>query len=183
MHREGHLGIGFSIVAVAVFTLGPLHGGVFGAAALLTTSLPDGDLHWPIVSHRGITHTIWFAIFVGGGFGALTYAGAGVAEQYLSTLQFDVSPLLMVIRERVLISVLLSTGAAAGIIGHILGDMLTVGGYGNDIKPFSPVLSWSHQLRLCKADSPWWNYGLLVAGGALLVGTLRTSAALPAFPV
>ncbi len=148
MYRTGHYGAalltyapvgavslagGFDTVAVA--------GGV-GVLAL--ARVPDYDLRVPLVSHRGPTHTLAFAVLVGavlgGGLGALAGTAAPGRVVSLGAVGFLVGFL--------------------AVTSHLLADALTPAG----IEPFWPLSSKNYSLGLVGADSIVGNYGLLALG-------------------
>ncbi|TKX85447.1 metal-dependent hydrolase, partial [Halorubrum sp. SS5] len=69
MYRKGHVGaslvvyapLGFLVTALASIEVGAA--GAVGVASL--AMVPDLDMRVPFVKHRGITHTVWFALLVG----------------------------------------------------------------------------------------------------------------------
>jgi inner membrane protein len=163
MHREGHLGAALAVysplgflVHVAGFPSAAVAGGV-GAALLVM--VPDQDIRIPLVSHRGITHTVWFALLVGSVLGAaagyLGVRGGMGAEDALVVGAF---------------------AFAVGVVtiaSHILADALTPMG----VKPFAPLRGRKYTVAVATASNPIANYGLLFlgalsAGGALYLATI-----------
>ena len=69
MHKEGHIGaallvyapLGFVTAVVATLDCAVL--GALAAAAL--AMVPDLDMRVPGIKHRGVTHTVHFAVAVG----------------------------------------------------------------------------------------------------------------------
>jgi inner membrane protein len=166
MHRSGHWGLALLCYSPVVFgalstdiTTLPLV--VIGA--VVTSSLcmlPDIDQWLPLVNHRGITHTIWFALLVGavlggGAFVLVQGAGQSVLGQW--------------IRGETLLGSSLSVTAgwffgATGVlvvVSHLLGDWLTKMG----IRPWSPLSKHKHRLGITRADS-WIANGVLYILGA-----------------
>lgn len=148
MHREGHVGaallayapVGF-VTAAAGFRALSLFGGV-GVAVL--AMLPDYDQRVPGVDHRGVTHTVWFALLVGV---VLAVAGALVGSS-----------------RGVVASVgLAAFGFAVGVVtigSHIAADALTPAG----VRPFAPVRTRRYTYDVTKAANPIANYALLGIG-------------------
>ncbi|RKS75794.1 inner membrane protein [Haloarcula quadrata] len=157
MHRPGHYGtalICYAPIAVIVMALGVVEMAVAGGAIVVGGAmLPDYDQRVPGISHRGPTHTVWFALAVGavlGGAGALI---GGVIPAVVG----GVSGVLLV-------------------LAHLLADVLTPMG----IRPFAPVRDTRYTLDVGKAANPVANYallvvGILVAGTALYAGRMLTS--------
>lgn len=82
MNREGHVEAALALYAPVGFFM-KVSGfpslamvGAIGAVAL--AMLPDQDIRIPVVFHRGITHTIWFALLVAG---VLGLAGAFLGRE------------------------------------------------------------------------------------------------------
>jgi len=158
MHREGHLGAAlalYSPIGFLAYVAGFPAAAVAGAVgATLLAMLPDQDIRIPLVSHRGITHTVWFALLVAGVLGA---AGAYLGDRGGMGTEDA-----------------LAVGAFAFLVGfvtiasHILADALTPMG----VKPFAPFRGRKYTLALATASNPIANYALLVLGAALSGGAL-----------
>jgi inner membrane protein len=150
VYRNGHYGVAllaFAPVGVALVTAGLVEFAVVvGAGALWLAMLPDVDHRIPGVAHRGITHTIWFALLVGAALGAAGFAvgrvgfGAPYGPEALALV-----------------------GAATGFLSvgaHLLADALTPMG----IRPLWPLSRRKFTLSVVTADSRMGNYGLLSLG-------------------
>lgn len=164
MHREGH--VGAALVAYA--PLGALTMGVgfdelailgaFGAVGLAMA--PDIDMRIPGVRHRGITHTVWFALAVGG-VCAILGAYIGASQGILALLGLAIWGFLI---------------GALTIGAHLLADALTPAG----VRPFIPYRAREYSLAVARASNPIANYVLLalgvgaVAGGLWLGNTVAT---------
>ena len=152
MHRTGHYGaslVAYAPVGFVLAALGVVELAVGGAAVVVAGAMiPDWDQRVPFISHRGPTHTVWFALLVGGVYaaiGAILGSSVGVGGIALFGL----------------------VGGAVGvatIVGHLLGDVLTPMG----IRPFKPMSSASYSLGVAKAANPIANYALLVIGVAAI---------------
>ncbi len=150
MYRNGHYGVAllaFAPIGVALVTAGFVEFAfVVGAGTLWLAMLPDVDLRIPGVSHRGITHTVWFALLVGTALGAVGFAvgqvgfGAPYGPETLALV-----------------------GAVTGGLSvgtHLLADALTPMG----IRPLWPLSGRKFTLSVVTADSRFGNYGLLSLG-------------------
>ncbi len=148
MHREGHYGVALLVYAPIGFLL--LAAGLTefalagGAIVVGGAMLPDLDMRIPFVTHRGITHTVWFAIGVGT---ALAVGGvaAGIQVGLLEA------------------AVLGFFGLFVGVLTvstHLLADALTPMG----IRPFQPIDDRKYSLDVVTAANPIANYGLLAIG-------------------
>lgn len=154
MHREGHVGAALLVyapVGFLAFVLGWRELALLGAAtAVALATLPDQDLRLPIVEHRGITHTAWFAALVGGALGAVGWlygARTGVATAAAAAaFGFVVG--------------------AATVCSHVLADALTPMG----VTPFSPLSDRRYTLDLVRASNPIANYALLALGVGAAAG-------------
>ncbi|AQL41300.1 hypothetical protein BV210_00590 [Halorientalis sp. IM1011] len=160
MYRAGHLGVSLLVVlpvAVALVLVGRPDLAVLGELCVLSVaSLPDVDHELPLVSHRGVTHTIWFALLVGFGFGSVGWVLGGRPTT-------PVAPELAV------------AGFGFGTLGvcaHLLGDVLTPMG----IRPLWPLSGRAITLDLVRAKNPLANYGLLALGVAGTVAALLAVA-------
>lgn len=159
MYRTGHYGaallvyapLGFLLLAAGYETLA-LAGALI---AMGGSMIPDWDHKLPFLSHRGFTHTVWFAVLVGlamGGGGWLLGGTLG-AQARIGLAAFG------------FLSGALTIGA------HILADALTPMG----VRPFAPLGSGTCSFDVTRAGNPIGNgllfvLGVLVAGGAFLAG-------------
>ena len=163
MYRKGHLGaalavyapFGFLVAAFASFEAGAV--GALGVAS--TATVPDLDLRIPFVKHRGITHTVWFALLVGVAFGAVGLAVGVQRGVAVALLAGGVGFLF----------------GAVAIVSHLLADALTPMG----IRPYAPVRDTKYTLDLVAAANPLANYALLGVGGVVLAVALVAGAAVP----
>ena len=146
MHRSGHYGVALLSYAPVLYVLasqGRFAAGVAGGALVLAlTTLPDVDLAIPLMSHRGVTHTLAFAAFVGAG----VWGAAWLAP--VST------------PSRELVAVGAGGLAAFSILAHLLADALTPMG----VPLLWPLTDRRFSLDAGPADSVLWNGGLLVLG-------------------
>ncbi|MFB6188125.1 MAG: metal-dependent hydrolase, partial [Halobacteriaceae archaeon] len=115
--------------------------------------VPDYDQRIPGLSHRGITHTVYFAGIVGTILGLLGL-GLGASVSVPAALGGSVFGFLV---------------GMATIGSHILADMLTPAG----VDPLHHGNRRSYEL--VRSDSTLANYGLfalgvLAIGGAVLIG-------------
>jgi len=174
VYRQGHYGVSLlcwtPVGAWLATTESVVLAVVGGVVVLWLAMLPDYDYHLPLVSHRGITHTVWFALLFGGVF---TLAG-NAAGTHASSIP--------VIAPETVLGAEPTTGLAiyGGLVGvvavfaHLLADMLTPAG----ITPFWPLWRRELSLHLFDAPSRIANYGLLTLGlAATGVGTLAVVAA------
>ena len=150
MHWRGH--VGAALLAYVPFGTWLSHSG-FGSLALvgalgmvLLSTVPDADRFVSATSHRGLTHTVFFAVFVGVFVGGIGFIGGAVTGSGLD------SP------------------ATAGLFGffvgcftilvHVAVDALTPMG----VRPLWPLSDWHVSLALTPSKHPGANYAFLVAG-------------------
>lgn len=146
MHRSGHIGVAllaYAPVLYAFVSEGQLLVAAAGAGLVLAlTQLPDADLAIPLVAHRGPTHSLAFAAFVGG----VVWAGVLAAPASVQS------------RETVAVG---AGGLAAfAVLAHLLADALTPRG----VPLLWPVTSSRFSLDVTPAGSVFWNGGLLIVG-------------------
>lgn len=175
MYRFGHFGvsllvfapIGFALVAVGEVELAF----VTGATMLWLSTLPDMDHRLPVISHRGPTHSLLFAVFVGGIF-AVVGNVVGQNLGYAASLEFGVFGLGA-----------LSLAAfgfflgVATVVAHLLGDVLTPMG----VNFFWPLSRKRYSLSLTRADNAVWNYALFALGVFVLAATTMVAIRLRVF--
>ncbi|ELZ45792.1 membrane-bound metal-dependent hydrolase [Halorubrum californiense DSM 19288] len=163
MYRKGH--VGASLVVYAPFgflvaALASIEVGLVGAAGVASLAMvPDLDTRVPFVKHRGITHTVWFALLVGVAFGVVGLA-AGLRRGVVEALLFGGAGLLF---------------GVVTIVSHLLADALTPMG----IRPFAPLRDTEYTLDLFTAANPIANYALLGLGGVVAAAALVAGEAVP----
>lgn len=149
MHKEGHHGtvlLVFAPVALLLASLGYVVEIAIGFMVLNSLAmLPDIDMRIPLIKHRGITHTIWFALAVG--------LAIGLAAAYSSTFIVFWRPVDTVwhIAAYGLYGFLLGLLA---VFGHVLGDVVTVSG----VKFFYPVSNKKYRV-----ENKWLNLPTLAS--------------------
>ena len=153
MYKNGHRGIALLLMAPLTAAFG-LVGLAMSAVAFAVCRLPDLDHDYGWLSHRGPTHTIWFAIAVAAVATAGGYVGFSIVPVDLPAFP---------------LAALLGVTVFLGLLSHLFADGLTVGGGDHTIRPFRPVWSAPLRLGLLRADSLRWNTGLLVGGIACQV--------------
>ena len=155
MYRPGHIGAALLLYAPVGLTLLianlPALAIAGGAIAFWLASLPDVDHRIPLVSHRGVTHTLLFALAVGFTLGVAGWLFGGAfaigTPAQLAVFGFVVG--------------------VVTIISHLLADAITPMG----ITPLWPVSGKQFTLSLTRADNTVANY-LLLAGGVLAVAAV-----------
>lgn len=159
MYRAGHFGVALLVYAplgAALVLAGRADLAVLGEVAMLALAMvPDYDMRVPFVKHRGITHTVWFAVAVGVALGAVGWVLGGrpavPTASELAVFGFAVG--------------------ALSVVAHLLADALTPMG----ITPLWPLSSRTYTLSVARASNTLANYGLLGVGAlvtALLVVVL-----------
>lgn len=162
MYRPGHYGVAlvaYAPIAFILLMLGFRELAVAGGVgAVVLAMVPDYDQRVPGITHRGPTHTVWFAVLVGsvlGIGGGLVGSSQGVlAAAGLAIVAFLVGTVV--------------------ILSHIAADALTPAG----VRPFTPIRNQRYTYNLTKAKNPLANYGLLGFGVLVSVLVLIVSSAL-----
>lgn len=165
MYRTGHMGINLILFSPILFILIVLELyvlGIFGLGFVFYfASIPDMDLNYWFLKHRGFTHTYSFALL----FGLVPLALSFVLSKLLFSIGvMEYSPLTHV--------GILIGGYLLGVftvIGHILGDIITPAGvqplqkpkYVPDSRIFSDK---KYTLSLVYAANQWANTGFLFLG-------------------
>ncbi|MFW5965334.1 MAG: metal-dependent hydrolase [Halodesulfurarchaeum sp.] len=161
MYRSGHYGTALLVYAPVGYLLLAWGAGDLAWAGVLlmlaAAMVPDWDQQVPLLAHRGITHSVWFALAFGGLLAIVGWHLGGVIYS---------SPLL------------LGFGFALGVLSvlaHLGADALTPMG----IRPFAPVWDRSLSLSVVSASNPIANRLLFVVGsaatGAVLLGAENVS--------
>ena len=159
MRRRGHYGISFLAFSPLAFLLNASNAPEVALVGFLivtgVTPIPDIDQRVSLVSHRGITHTVWFVIVASMIATAVTWAAALYVIQTIhGTLLTTSVPSLVLPAAGVGFLV------ALGLIAHLIGDMLTPRG----IKPFAPVDDTKYAWDFTTAGNSTANNALFVAG-------------------
>ncbi|WP_440771310.1 metal-dependent hydrolase [Natronorubrum sp. DTA28] len=156
MYQLGHYGAALLVYAplgTVVGLAGHETAAIVGALACVALStLPDCDHRIPGIEHRGPTHSVGFALFVGVGLAAVTAALVG-ASSPLAEVGFVAFAFVV---------------GSLSIVSHLLADALTPMG----IRPFWPVSKRHYTLSVTKAANPVANYVLLGIGAG--VGVVAT---------
>ncbi|PSQ19693.1 metal-dependent hydrolase [Halobacteriales archaeon QS_8_69_26] len=180
MYLYGHYGaallafapLGFALTAAGA----PGAALVVGVVTVGLAPLPDWDHRVPLLDHRGVTHTVAFALLVGLVAGAvgLAVGGSGAGDTVLagsggglaggSGGEIGPAPALG------------AMGFVAGTLSmltHLAADAVTPMG----IAPLWPVSSRRYSLELVRSANPVANYlllavGVVVAGVTLYAGTV-----------
>ena len=149
MHREGHYGVAllvFSPIAFVLIATGFLEWVVLGGVVMVGGAmLPDLDMDTPGLTHRGITHTVWFALAVGSLVGFLGVYLGWQRSGFLGAFALGLFGLLV---------------GALTIVAHILADALTPMG----VQPFKPFRDDKYTFDVARAANPIANKILLGLG-------------------
>ncbi|WP_097008289.1 metal-dependent hydrolase [Natronoarchaeum philippinense] len=170
MYKLGHYGVSLGLYAPCSAWLLrrelPALAVLGGAALLRLTMLPDADTRLPMVSHRGPTHTVLFALAVGvavglvselaiaptlGGLDAAAFAAVPGFQTGLGGFGFFIGTL--------------------AIVSHLLADVITPMG----IRPFWPISGRSFTLDITPAKNTLANYALLALGTLLSASAILTA--------
>lgn len=156
MYRTGHLGVSLLVFAPLGHLLLeadlPAVAVVVGATMCWLTMLPDVDHRLPLIRHRGPTHSLLFAVLVGGGFAALGNAAGGGLD-WLSVDPSTLSQLGFVV-------------GFVAVAAHLLGDALTPAG----VPLLWPLSERRYRLSLTRADNPMTNFLLFALGAVAVAG-------------
>jgi len=156
MYRHGHIGVGLSLYAPVAYGLLSSGRTVLAAVGFVTmvwlAMIPDFDTKTGLLTHRGATHTLAFAVVFG--------AVCGVIGWLLGTRLVRFSP-------RMLAGFAFGLGMLA-VLSHLLADWLTPMG----IAPFWPVSSRRYSLNLARASNTAANSLLFFLGLGATVGAL-----------
>ncbi|MFB6143400.1 MAG: metal-dependent hydrolase [Halorientalis sp.] len=148
MHRSGHLGVALLVYAplgAVLLLAGRTEAAVLGEVGMVALAMaPDYDTRVPFVKHRGVTHTVWFALVMGAGLGGVGWLLSG---------RPPVPPASALVLFGFLV------GTLAGL-AHLLADALTPMG----VRPLWPLSGRTYTLALSRASNPLANYALFAVG-------------------
>jgi len=152
---------------------------------LKTASLPDIDMYLVrlqakipnfikgrlpyTISHRGITHTVYFSLFVGIGIAVFLF----VMFYYISVVvgSINLPGFTAGFEGIILLSAYAGFVGVYGIVSHFVGDVITPTG----LKPFYPIDNRRYRRTFSilgqesKAKNQFWNKGFLAFGVGLNV--------------
>lgn len=135
VHRRIHIGVGV-IGGILLYTntdVGVFHSlGAF-IVFVFCCNLPDLDIRLPI-AHRGVSHTFFAALFIGG---VVYYLLTRVSGE----VPFDIP------------SVVYAMSVTLSYSFHIIQDMMTKGG-GFAVEPFWPISNESMSFGFLTSDHP-----------------------------
>jgi inner membrane protein len=158
MYAKGHTGLTLLIASLLVLPFG------YDAELVLfillsagLSALPDIDLEWQRkgipIHHRGVTHSILFALLIGLGLGSILFYSQKTLEYFL--LGFF--------------------SGFIGIISHLIGDSFTKMAF----KPLWPFSNKEVCFGFCTAGNKAANEGLMTVGMvAFILYILITNGAL-----
>ncbi len=156
MYQLGHYGVAllaYAPLGVAVALAGVEVLAVVGALVCVSLStLPDCDHSVPFLEHRGITHTLVFAVLVGG----VLAAAASVLVSSQTPFVTDLA---------VAFAFVVGT---LSIVSHLVADAITPMG----IRPFRPFSRYHYTAKLTPAANPIANYALFALGVCATVGAI-----------
>jgi inner membrane protein len=142
--------LAYAPVAVGLVAAG--HAGLAplgGLGVLALTPVPDWDHRLPVVEHRGITHTVTFALLVA----AATGGACLLAARY-------VAPLRTAYGSPELLGAFGAGVGALAILAHLAADVITPAG----LEPFQPLSGRHYSLGWVRAANRIANAALLIAG-------------------
>jgi inner membrane protein len=152
VYRLGHYGVSlllYAPVGFAMALVGEVGLALLGGAGVLALArVPDYDQRVPGITHRGVTHTLLFAVLVGAAF-----AGGVVALSQVGANPLPASEL------GTPVAFAFAVGTF-GILAHLAGDVLTPAG----VPLLWPLSSRTYTISLTTADSTLWNYLLFALG-------------------
>jgi len=155
MWSHGHFGLAALCAALPVYLAGrlihPVAGVLILVFSLSVANFPDSVERTFGAAHRGMGHTVLFAVVVASILGVITWgvhAGSDALPWKPTTT-----------------TILVAGGSFVGICSHLLGDVITFGGEYR-VKPWWPVKRRSYQLEWTTSSNQLWNKGFLVLGVA-----------------
>lgn len=161
MYKIGHIGINVLIYSPILFIQFIFSNYITGLIGLFImvkyASLPDIDLKYKFLTHRGFTHTYSFAILFGG---------------IISMVSLVVSSIIFNFGIEINLFYVLFWSFSIGILtigGHLIGDIITPTGITPFKKPkyFPNIRIFNNKkytLNKCKASSKIANYSFLLTG-------------------
>lgn len=157
MYPLGHFGMALLFAAPVAALLHPRTQTGFTLYTLVAAWLPDFDTYIPGVIHRGIMHTVTFAVGAGIGGGVVAAATVIVAHKLTGNElleQFDPVPVF----------VFVSLGFLIGIVSHLVGDILVFVPGSEPVSPFWPISEQTYQFEITRLGAPARNAVMILVG-------------------
>lgn len=167
MFPPGHYGVALLLYAGVGYLLlrrGYVRDALSGGGIVLAYTLfPDVDGKFEFLVHRGVTHTLWFAVAI----------GCGCVLVVASSLRSRPRP------EAVRGAAWAFFLGAFAVVAHLVADLLNPWG----IMPLYPASPWLVTLDVVRATDDAANYALLVAGALATAIALLAGSGRPGLPV
>lgn len=148
MFPPGHYGMALLLYAVVGYVLlsrGYVRDALSGGGIVLAYTLfPDMDGKFEFLVHRGVTHTLWFALAVGG----------------FCVLVVSTSLLRRPRRQAIRGALWAFFLGAFAVVAHLLADVINPWG----VMPVYPVSPALYSLDLVRATNDAANYAMLAVG-------------------
>lgn len=180
MHKRGHRGIAFLILAPLLYTLLPDRPllALLSMGVLVTERIPDKDQGISWIEHRKTSHSVTAAALIGGLCAVLGWAlGRYVTPTvtgWLSAPAADGSAAFWGSRIAVLdaptFAAIGFAVGAGGIVVHLLGDFITTQG----LQPFLPFSSRRYNPSPMYSSNKIANNGLFAVGMIAVVASLAS---------
>ncbi|WP_137286872.1 metal-dependent hydrolase [Halorussus salinisoli] len=153
MFPPGHYGMALALYAVVGYVLlsqGYVRDALSGGGIVLAYTLfPDVDGQLEFLVHRGVTHTLWFAVAVGV-FCVLVVAPSLLKRPRREALRGGLWAFFL---------------GAFAVVSHLLADVLNPWG----VMPIYPVSPALYSLDLVRATNDAANYAMLAGGVGIAV--------------
>lgn len=131
--------------------------------SLSLAMLPDIDQQFPQVTHRGVTHTIWFVI------------GVSLCGVVLGFLLATLFPIPGGVDSPAMVGLFCGYLCVHALGTHLLADVVTPMG----LRPFWPLSDWHVSLDLLRAANPTANRVLYLGGISTTALLLLTISGFP----
>lgn len=156
MFPPGHYGMAMALYAVvgyALLTRGYVRDALSGGGIVLAYALfPDMDGKLSFFVHRGVTHTLWFAVAVGA-FCVLVVATSLRGRRRREAIRGAAWAFFL---------------GAFSVVAHLLADVINPWG----VMPLYPVSPALFTLDLVRATNDAANYAMFAAGACIAATTL-----------
>lgn len=148
MFPPGHYGMAlllYAVVGYALLSRGYVRDALYGGGIVLSYTLfPDVDGQLDFLIHRGVTHTLWFALAVGV-FCVLVVASSLWKRPRREAIRGGLWAFFL---------------GAFAVVAHLLADVLNPWG----VMPVYPVSPALYSLDLVRATNDAANYAMLAVG-------------------
>lgn len=156
MKHHGHRGLTLLLATHFLVFLPLLYALPITGMMIAMTLSPNKEFGLARVSRRGITHTVWFAVFVA----TFIFLAIGSVSAIVRKAVITIGGGAPAAFQPWMFACILSIGGFFGVISHIIGDAIVGGDSKPAVTPFWPVSRLDIRLGITDHRNPFVNEAL-----------------------